>query len=171
MGQYRIESDTIKNVYDSTYCVEHRNEVYDSGNYILERFSAIKCYYNNGVLKEEFNHTIGKKSNGLFKSYYQNRTLREIYNVIQGRKAGYYLEYHPTGNIKVIGYYEDFNNLNETLGCDTNTYDNTTMGVTVEEVTCRFISIKTGEWIYYDLDGEVDKIEQYEKGKLCGLKR
>lgn len=171
IGQYQVERDTIKNIYDSTYCIHYRNSIYDSNNFLLEGLNTIKCYYNNGVLKEEFNRLKRETINGFYKSYYQNGGLKKIYNVIQGRRVGYYLEYYPNGNLKIIGYYENFNNLTETLKCDTNIYDDSQSGMTIEEVTCDFVSLKTGEWIYYDINGEVNKIEQYENGIVTSPKK
>jgi len=94
---------------------------------------------------------------GVIKKYYSNGQFREIYTVVFGRKIDYYVEFHSNGKVKTLGKYKLFNCLNEiNFNIEENFiyYDDEIVSTTVKNI----ISVKTGDWHYFDQDGKIEKI-------------
>jgi MORN repeat variant len=155
-----IDMDTCFLVTESTFFLRNEAKFDQVG------FKVYKYYYNNGVLKETF-FMWADRTYGEYKSYHPNGELKEIYNVIESRIVGPYMKFHLNGSIKVFGNYKSFDCFNEIGGrCDTLEMDTTSGLYRIFITNCRIVSVKEGEWLYYDKDGNLIKKEIYKDGKL-----
>ena len=62
---------------------------------------------------------------------------------------GFYIEYYPSGKVKIVGHY----------------LENNTEKWSIRFITKKFCK-RDGVWLYYDESGRMTKIEKYKNGEL-----
>lgn len=140
-------------------------------------------YYQNGNIKEQGSFDCGEKVNTWI-TFYRNGSVKQVQNFrkpytksfvwqfgdtlnlrkIKPMEFGQYLEYYDNGQLKVSGQY-DIIHLKSTsdsiVVLDKETYEKTYQGIEGEFWLPK--SIKIGTWKYYDVVGELEKIENFKR--------
>jgi hypothetical protein len=117
-------------------------------------------YYPGGNIKTE-GYYQRNNAIGLWRHFFANQMLKKIYTlsnfVLDSTSsvcmAGTYEEYYENGQLKITGLYE--------VGLDTSTtehYYSTFVKYVIEQVP---VSKKSGTWLYYLPNGELERKETY----------
>ncbi len=121
-----------------------------------------KWYFENGQLESVGSYEKGHQT-GQWKEYYSNGKLRRIRNFINGFLIGKSTTYHLNGRIMLAGSYDDNG---EKIGVWKKYHsDEKLIGISICKNGKEF---KNGEWKYYDEDGKIKKIENYNYGVKTG---
>lgn len=140
-------------------------------------------YYQNGKIKEQGSFDCGEKVNTWI-TFYKNGSIKQVktfkkpYSAsfvrqfgdtlnlrrIKPMKHGQFLEYYENGQLMMSGQY-DIIHLKSTSDSIV-ILDNETYDKTYEIIEGEFWlpkSIKIGTWKYYDIGGNIEKIENFKR--------
>jgi antitoxin component YwqK of YwqJK toxin-antitoxin module len=151
LSEYVRDKDTIINIHYyknksirlKEYYLYHGREIESGDGYRYPKESyptayfRIENYCKNGQLERQHNFGYTEKDK---KSYFCNGNTKSYIEKYykQMRLVGKYLYYYETGQLRIKGQYKE--------------YDNGPQNVSVE----------IGEFIYYDINGNVEKTEFYD---------
>ena len=121
-------------------------------NYDGKETSTYKYYHPNFRIKEE-GKTIASQKDGASKFYNDKGTLVKEMNYKSGTEFGEYKEYYDSGVIKVKGQYKHTSGFVSHSTFDPQGKEN------IRKTASNTIPQKTGEWKYYDENGNVLKSE------------
>ncbi len=103
-----------------------------------------ETYHPNGQLHAKWN--VSTDTLGLLTTYYANGEREREYWYYAGRAFNDWTEWHETGQVKLEAHYE--------------------RGPLTEQMKPFRPSLPIGEWRYYKANGDLEKVEVYEDGKL-----
>lgn len=143
-------------------------EIFDKDGNIIKRTGKIpdgivKEYYQNGILKAEWNYKNGKL-NGVSRSYYESGELETEENYKNGKQEGITKWYYESGKLKYEWNYKN--------GKQVGIYKLYSESGNIElEARYNENGKKEGVEKIYDSDGQLMAETTYEDGKKHGKKK
>jgi len=159
----------------------------DGNKFFANKTSTRKEYYENGQLKATGNaYSIVLCEVGEWKYYYPDGTLESTGNFDGGAKTGVWKYYYPNGQLKQTGMYKTTRyrfNSGDICERKVNMLDDKAMSYLIQtlgsreqvsqlqianssDLGCSTLGVfgcssETGEWKYYNEDGELIKTESF----------
>jgi antitoxin component YwqK of YwqJK toxin-antitoxin module len=128
-----------------------------TGNYINDKENGLfKEYFENGKISSEY-YQKDDEFDGAYKSWYENGNLRGTATYKNGKKSGLYVSYYDDGNKMSEEKFENGNRFIKLFS----------MGKIIAEGNSKDDE-KDGIWKYYNENGKIIKIENYNIGLLNG---
>jgi antitoxin component YwqK of YwqJK toxin-antitoxin module len=175
---YQVSSDTTKTVFisndKSTYKLYNKDNkisvLGDLGNRVyldyFKRFGKWIEYFDNGKIKNS-GYYYEDQAVGLWQQYFENGHLRKTYTIsfvsadtIKSYcKTGLYQEFYDNGQLQKYGFYKASIDTVRQYFYDINSGELTTNFKIVKQ----FVSKPFGLWYFYNHNGELEKVEEYEK--------
>jgi antitoxin component YwqK of YwqJK toxin-antitoxin module len=152
-----VFSEDGKTTITTTYFPSGKKNA--EGKYVNEKREGLWRFYSeyDEALVSEENYSAGKK-NGVAKTYYAGKTVVEEMYWKDGLREGSWIQYFDDGKVKLQGNYK--NDLKE--GPITVYYPSGQKFNTGQYVH----GYPDGKWLSYDLDGNLESTEIYDKGVL-----
>lgn len=159
-GHLAISGYYSNNLPDSLWSFYFESgRIKTTGYYLMGKATGLwRSYYENGNKKSE-GHFQNEKAQGEWKYYYENATIKKQANYREGTEIGKSIYFYETGPIKA-----------------TTSYDSNGMGKHFEYYLSGQKSAEgqkdgpysTGQWSYYDQEGNISSAGRYAKGKKEG---
>tara|TARA_B100001123_G_C15075805_1_gene933567 strand:+ start:173 stop:967 length:795 start_codon:yes stop_codon:yes gene_type:complete len=146
-------------------CRYHKNGQLEQQEHYKDgkRNGDYTSYLDNGQLQVQGNYRDGQL-NGEYKVYFEfERVLGKICNYKDGILDGKCVFHYFNGNINIEGNYKGGNDPMELQTNDI--WTNTHLSPWIDSHLFSR-GIKEGKWIYYKLDGVIEKEEYYHRNKL-----
>ncbi len=183
---YEIK-DSLKNGTYTVWCPQGNEQYYkcETGQYInnnqqplqisffengkIQRLSEYEndrltgeyhSFYDNGQYSQYGCYNEGLKT-GNWKYWNRDGMLIKECNYHNGKLKGYFTEYYSNGHIRRTGEYAHITGKDTIYTVDIMTFEES---MEIEETND--IPAKDGVWYYYDVNGNLSRIEKYRKGKL-----
>jgi antitoxin component YwqK of YwqJK toxin-antitoxin module len=157
---YKVDTIKSDSLYNTIYSIY--GEYFENGTLSHAFFENENIYFKDWTPFSSCSY-IDYKRTGIVKYYYRNGNVRSIYYCLNNRIIGPYLEFFSNNKLKVSGNYKDVNCLDEIRA----KYDTIHDSITGESsVIGSTISIRSGDWFYYNAEGILNKKEIYINDKL-----